>query len=120
MPKQKKELTHDALVKKLLIPILRRTSVRWYARNEVFKRQRVGPNQFTCQMCGAVFPRDKMHVDHIEPVMSVRDSWQGWDVYIERLFVKPEQLQLLDEICHASKTLVENELRKKVDKKKKK
>ena len=44
----------------------------------------------------------KLFADHIDPVVSPREGFQGWDVYISRLFTGA--LQPLCEACHKEKS----------------
>lgn len=57
-------------------------------------------------------------VDHKEPVEDTETTEQSWDVYRERLFVKPEQTQILCKPCHKIKTQAENKWRRERRKKK--
>ena len=43
-------------------------------------------------------------VDHIEPVVDPEKGFEGWDTYIERLFVERDGLQVLCRECHSLKT----------------
>jgi len=106
MPKRKNH-------KQFLQPILRKASLRWWARQEVIKRTNVSRGVYRCEMCEDEFPRKEIHVDHIDPIIPVDGSFTDWNTYIDRLFCLPEELQGLCIGCHASKTQIENEIRKK-------
>ena len=89
---------------------------RWPAKFDCIKKAYVkdGVNPRTgrkcklhrCEKCGESFPKNKVQADHIEPVVGV-DGFQGWDLYIERMFCGPEGFQCLCKGCHADKTLME-------------
>ena len=55
-----------------------------------------------------------MHIDHIDPVVDPERGFVDWDIYIARLFCSAENLQLLCEPCHKTKTDREREIRKEV------
>lgn len=95
-----------------LRPILRNASLRWPARNECLKLARVARGLYKCNMCKEEFPRSSVHVDHIDPVISIKENFTTWDDFINRLFCNVEQFQLLCESCHLIKTQIENEMRK--------
>jgi hypothetical protein len=67
-------------------------------------------------------------IDHITPVISLEHGFQGWDVYIQRLFCHVENLQCIcnysglqdgKESCHKLKTRLESQQRKRLRKKQK-
>lgn len=105
-PKKRKPL------KTFLIPILRHASLRWWARTEALSRARVERGLYKCAMCAGEFKKAEVHVDHIIPVVKVRDGFTNWDDYINSLFVSPEELAILCIPCHNGKSDVELELRK--------
>jgi len=68
---------------------------------------------WVCKSHHGVMSKEKdCQVDHIEPVKDVETTNQSWDVYRERLFIKPEQTQILCKPCHKKKTQEENARRK--------
>ncbi len=67
-----------------------------------------------CKVCNTSLSNPKeCQVDHIDPVKDTDTTSQSWDVYRDRLFVAPEQTQILCKPCHKSKTKAENERRKR-------
>jgi 5-methylcytosine-specific restriction endonuclease McrA len=112
--------------KKFVIAILRRASLRWPERNEALKNARVNRGQYKCASCKELFGRTAVAVDHIKPVIDIKEGQQSIDIYAERLFCEAENLQALCHPCHDSKSRIENEMRdyykqkKKIDKSKKK
>lgn len=107
-------------IKSFLIPKLRSASLLWYARNEVLQRIRVSRGNYQCESCGSIFKSKDIHVDHIEPVISIEDGFNGWDTYIDRLFCDPDGLQGICKICHDVKTETEKALRASFKEKRKK
>lgn len=82
----------------------------WYwskTRTEALNAAQEG-SDFKCAECDGLFPRKKIQVDHIDPVIDPVFGWQGWDVYIERMFCPVENLQILCKECHVSKTNSQN------------
>ncbi len=59
---------------------------------------------YRCAGCSKTFPSKDVQVDHILPVVDPITGFVGWDVYIQRMFCPPENLQVLCKPCHASKT----------------
>lgn len=105
---------------------LRSSSLRWPARNEALKAARKERGLYQCAKCEQLFKRNEVHVDHINPVIEL-DGFKDWDTYINRLFVYPEELQILCVTDHEIKTKIEDSMRafhnaerKKEAKKKKK
>lgn len=64
------------------------------------KRQKF---EYHCNSCKGWFPEKNINVDHIIPAGSLRS---GADLlgFIERLFCEVENLQVLCESCHTTKT----------------
>lgn len=56
---------------------------------------------------------NNIHVDHISPVVDPATGFMSWDVYVERMFLEEEGLQVLCKKCHDAKTADERKLRKK-------
>ncbi len=83
----------------------------WPARNEVKKRCKVPGKTgwFKCEFCGQ--EREKIDVDHIQPVVPV-SGFTTWDAYIASRFVTADKLQGICKDCHQRKTKTENATRK--------
>lgn len=67
---------------------------------------------YTCAQCDQMYPRKQVHIDHKVPVISPIDGFQGWDLYVEKLFVQFDDLQVLCKDCHQQKTQKENKVRR--------
>lgn len=106
-----KDLSHDKLQRDFVIWALRRYSLRFYSRNEALKLARVDRGRYKCATCEGVFHRKEVNVDHINPVVAIKDGFVGWDVYINNLLPKPEGLQVLCIGCHDIKTNSEKLMR---------
>ena len=112
-------------LKSKLIPQIRRIWLYSPLRREALALAKVGPGKWRCKLCQEVF--SEVHVDHIKPVVDVKKGFEGYDTYLSRHFPEdkdgnpdPTQLQILCLVCHEAKTLVEKELRKVYNKKRKK
>lgn len=91
-----------------ILAALRRLWLYSSERYQVLKASKQGL-KYKCSKCNRCF--DKVHVDHIDPVIDVKKGFQGWDIFVKRLFVAIERLQVLCERCHARKTKSENSKR---------
>ena len=101
--------------KSFIIRVLRRASLKWYARTQVLKaafiRQEGKKHIVRCAECQNEFTRKEVQVDHIQPVVDPDEDGFTIDQYCERLFCSPEGLQVLCILCHQNKTYLENQLR---------
>lgn len=94
---------------------------KWYAGNEAAKRCRVSRGNYQCEGCGQILKRKDLQIDHIKPVVDIKDGYRDLEEWVKRLLVTPEELQMLcyfkDEEtgeswgCHALKTSGENDMR---------
>ncbi len=100
----------DAKVKKRLIDRCRK---EWHWSKE--KKQALELSQkddgYTCKKCDGLFPRKQVQVDHIQPVIDPDYGWQGWDIYLTRLFCPVHSLQILCRACHKEKSISESSRR---------
>ena len=92
--------------------------MRWGPVNSTKKRAWVERGKYLCATCNQVVPltvdkKKNVFVDHILPVVDTGKGFDGWDVYIERMFCEEKNLQVLCKECHDSKSLLEREERKK-------
>lgn len=92
---------------------LRAATMRWGPIAECLKASRVGRGEYLCAGCKATVPatikvggrRTKnVHVDHIEPIVDPNVGFVSYDVMIERMFCESENLQVLCNDCHTTKT----------------
>ena len=63
--------------------------------------------QYKCNVCNAFVSSTKVSVDHIEPVISVEDGFQDFNLFIKRLFCAESNLQVICDTCHDKKTYEE-------------
>ncbi len=99
-------------IKKFLIPILRKSWLRWTARQNVIKAARVERGSYQCNICKQIgFKRQDLEVDHINPVVDIERQFKTLDEYVTRLFVDEEDLQAICQSCHFIKTSTENKMR---------
>lgn len=110
----------DTKLKNFIIATLRRASFRWKPRGEAKKRYKVKVGEFStgrakygyqCASCKEIFKSKDIRMDHIEPAVPL-DGWQGFDVFIERMFCDEDGFQALCDACHTVKTTEEKEIRK--------
>lgn len=101
---------------------LRAASRRWPQKHEALKKAGVGKRlnkatgkdifHYKCAACANLFKAADVQVDHIDPVVSVEKGFEGWDVYIERMFCEADGYQVLCKPCHSIKTANERKARK--------
>lgn len=108
--RKKREFPLNAYIFKSL-----RRIFAWYpARKEVREEaDNLKIGLYLCAVCGSHFAKNQVAVDHIQPVIDPKLGFQGWDVYVHRLFCLKENLQLVCKGCHKKKTNKENALRRK-------
>lgn len=102
---------------------LRVLSRKYPQRYEALKRAFIGKrldkitgkmsNRYRCAGCAKMFKLTDVQVDHIDPVVSVKDGFIDWNIYISRMFCDADGLQVLCSECHSIKTKNEREQRKK-------
>lgn len=100
------------------------------AKEEYFEESKNGKPMrrvhYKCAGCGNFFIKGRkvdgktindVAVDHIEPVLDVKYGWQGYDIYVDRLFCDINNLQVLCNFkgerngvksCHKIKTAEES------------
>ena len=66
---------------------------------------------YVCNSCKKEFPSKEVNVDHILPVVDPITGFVDWNTFIERLFCKEENLQVLCSKCHTEKTKQERQVR---------
>lgn len=82
-----------------LISAIRRI---WYFSTA---RRLVRKNATGCAICGKVC--EQYDIDHKTPVGSRPIEWEGWDLYLTRMF--EGELQALCQECHKTKTICDKE-----------
>jgi 5-methylcytosine-specific restriction endonuclease McrA len=101
--------------------VLRSGMRRWPPKYETLNEGYIGTKEnvktkrlakhYLCNCCGGQFPAKDVEVDHILPVVDPDVGFISWDVFIERLYCKMENLQLLCKECHKEKTKTERKAR---------
>src|ERR1700676_4282253 len=88
---------------------------RWNPeRKKVLKEAERDNGKYACTSCSKQYPRKGVAVDHVSPVVEVSKGFQGWDIYIRRLFCKAGGLQILCKKCHKVKSQQENKERRRI------
>ena len=91
---------------------LRRASYRWPPRDEAIRNARVARGFYKCSTCEIdTFKRHEVELDHIEPVIDIKNGFTTWDDYIIKLFPDASHYQVLCKTCHSAKTSIEDTLR---------
>jgi len=113
----------EARFRSFVVSALRSASHRWPVKWRVLKDAEVGRQinkdtgklalHYRCAQCSDVFTSKNIAVDHIDPVVDPKQGFVSWDVFIERLYVEMDKLQVLCKECHTKKTLLERKERKK-------
>ena len=92
-------------------------------RSECLKRAKVDRGLYQCALCepGKLTRYKDVQVDHTAPAVPLT-GWDGFDSFIERLFVPVEGLRALCKECHEKITAGQRDVRKtnRAEKKKKK
>jgi 5-methylcytosine-specific restriction endonuclease McrA len=128
LPKKKKNITRRVKIERTrnagtmtesafwsFIRSALRQKSRWWKpitiSKQLAKRSYKGPNkrqkfEYQCNSCKEWFPEKSVNVDHIIPAGALNN---GADLpgFVERLFCEVENLQVLCETCHTSKTCEE-------------
>lgn len=112
----------EARFRAFVVSALRAASRRWPVKYAVMKQACVGRKvnivsgklalHYVCAGCNKHFPASNIAVDHIKPVVDPKKGFQGFDVFIERLFCESDGLQCLCKECHSVKTKDERKERR--------
>lgn len=104
----------DAKFRSFIVSALRAASRRWPPKYKALKEAFVGRKinsktgkmamHYKCTGCKKQFVAADVQVDHIHPVVDPKKGFISWDVFIERMFVEIENLQVLCKPCHKIKT----------------
>ncbi len=90
---------------------------RWSPeRREALNEAKTGLNKYACHECNKISQRKFVHVDHVFPVVDPQKGFEGFDVYISRLYCDKTGLQILCASCHSTKTKAENKIRRETKK----
>ena len=105
-----RQQSFEKKLKSFITSTLRRASLRWPARSECLRAARTSRGLYRCAMCGGDFKAREVAVDHIRPVVP-HSGFDNWDGFINRLFCKPEEMQVLCHADHSSKSMLEDRVR---------
>ena len=112
----------DNKLKAFAISLLRKGTFKWKPRGEAKKKYKVQVGEFKtgrakfgyrCAMCEGIFKSGEVKMDHVDPVVDPKEGWQGFDVYIERMYCEEDNYQCLCPSCHDEKTAIETAERKR-------
>lgn len=90
---------------------LRRMSYRWPPKNEAERAARVDRGLYQCATCKGSFKAGEYAIDHIVPLISVKEGYTSWDEVINNLFCDKEGFQILCHECHSVKSNIEDSMR---------
>lgn len=99
-------------LKSMLLSAIGKVWMYWHGRLEAKKRCKIEskPGWFKCEECYA--EREKIEIDHINPVILPEVGFVTWDDYIASKFVEADKLRGLCRECHKQKTQKENKVRR--------
>lgn len=81
----------------------------WYKKDgTTAARPRV---EFLCSSCNEWFMRKDIQVDHEVPVIDPVKGFETWEIFSDRLFCDPSNLNVLCKPCHKVKTDEEKRIR---------
>jgi len=103
--------------------VIRRGFTRWPAKFEVLSNAKQGKKinestgrmaeHYQCNVCKKSFAGKDVEVDHINPIVPI-SGFISWDSFIDNLFCKLSNLQVICKDCHKKKSKLENEERKRI------
>jgi 5-methylcytosine-specific restriction endonuclease McrA len=85
---------------------LRKAWLRWPPRYELLGAAKVridGRYQWKCDECSSTFPKNKVEVDHIVPVGSLKCA-EDLPSFVTNLFASVDNLRVLCKDCHKKHT----------------
>ena len=113
MTEKKKQWT-EARLKAFIISTLRAGSRRYPPKYETLNEAKTEKKlnkatgrvaqHYKCNACKQEFPAKEVQVDHKKPVVDPKTGFVDWNTYIERMFCKKSNLQVLCRSCHKKKT----------------
>jgi 5-methylcytosine-specific restriction endonuclease McrA len=112
--------------KNWIVKVLRDISYKRPEYKEAKDKMRIDVGTYRCEICQCLMyegtsdkrfnefrlkyselKRQKPQLDHKDPVVDISKGWEGFDLYIERLFCDTEGLQVLCKECHDIKSAKE-------------
>jgi hypothetical protein len=119
MAKTKKERPYPdkIIIKGALRRVMARSPIIRFVLDRAvhpYKKGVRGGKQYICRCCKEAFPANRVAVDHIEPVVPTNRSLESMDYneLVSRIFCLANNLQVICDVCHKTKTKAEMELRK--------
>lgn len=104
-----------------IVSVLRAGSRRWPAKYETLNEAKTVKKinaktgrmaqHYLCHLCKGEFPAKEVQADHKKPVVDPKTGFVDWNTYIERLFCKKSNFQILCRGCHTKKSKQEKEKR---------
>lgn len=96
-------------VKQEVLKAVRRESPKYNKNGERSKKDAV---EYLCNNCKQYVGSTKVEVDHLQPVIEINElGFVDWNTFVDRLFCKADQLQVLCDPCHDIKTAQERKER---------
>ena len=112
-----------ARFKSFITSALRTATRKWPPKYKALKDACIGRKvnkatnkmayHYKCAHCRNLFVQKDVQVDHIAPVVDPRIGFEGWDIFIDRMFCEKDNLQVLCKTCHSVKTQLEKKERTK-------
>ena len=96
--------------------VLRQATRKWGPIQSAKKKANVSRGTYLCNGCQQEVPYtvkegrkrvQNVFVDHIEPIVDPTKGFEGFDIYIDRMFCEEDNLQVLCGKCHDEKSLKE-------------
>lgn len=113
----------EGRVKSFITSVIRSGFRKWPSKYEALAAAKVGKmvnkgtgriaEHYKCAACLSCFPAKDVQVDHVEAVVCPKNGFIDWDVYIKRMYVSADKLQVLCKTCHLVKSNKEKSERKK-------
>lgn len=111
----------SARFKSFITSALRTATRRWPPKYKALKDACIGRQvnkatnklayHYKCAHCRKLFVQKDVQVDHIDPVVAPHVGFEGWDIFIDRMFCEKNNLQVLCKTCHSVKTQLEKKER---------
>jgi len=90
---------------------------KWEVKKKAYLGRKVNPKTgrlagvYECASCKGEFLSTDIEVDHKIPVINPDTGFTTWDEFINRLFCKASNLQVLCKTCHRAKSGKETVIR---------
>lgn len=103
-------------LKQMIMSALGKVWMIWHGRTEAKRKCKIEGKQgwYRCEKCKE--EREKIEIDHIQPIVKPEDGFVDWNTYIDSKFVEADKLQGLCHECHKAKSKEENKIRREIKK----